>query len=427
MALSIPVATPDTQLGRSLTNTPDRDLDFDLVIVGGGIVGLTVALALKQSGLRIALVEASRDSFAANRGQAYNISPRSAQIFEQIGVWSALLPDVTPFRQIRLSDADYRRVVQFTPPDLGVGEADYLGYVAEHRVLLDGLESGLAENGGQITRLCPATVTDVEYERDRALVTLQIPDQPQPQRITTRLVVAADGAKSPLRQAAGIRTYGWQYWQACIVATIKPERHHHHTAYERFWPSGPFAILPIRDGRCRIVWTAPRAEAERLLKLEQSEFVEQLSRRYGDQMGELTVEGDRTLFPVGLMQCDRYVRHRLALVGDAAHRCHPVGGQGLNLGLHDAAVLAEVILSAHQHGRDIGDLRVLQRYDRRARRNNLLILAVTDVLVRLFSNHWLPLVWLRRLGLGILQTVPLFKQVVLRVMTGCYGRYRQPL
>ena len=239
------------------------------------------------------------------------------------------------------------------------------------------------------------------------------------------MVVAADGARSPLRQQAGIATRGWPYWQSCIVATIAPEKPHNHIAYERFWPSGPFAILPVPENRCRIVWTAPHAEAAALLALDDDAFMAQLHQRYGDQMGKLSLVGQRYMFPAKWMHASRYVAPRLVLVGDAAHCCHPVGGQGLNLGIRDAAALAQILRVAHQRGDDIGDLRVLRRYQGWRRHQNLASLGFTDLLNRTFSNQWVPLVQLRRLALRTMQWVPPIRILMLKFMAGLWGRSPQ--
>ncbi len=236
------------------------------------------------------------------------------------------------------------------------------------------------------------------------------------------MIVAADGAKSGIRQAAGINTRGWQYWQSCIVAFVKPEKGHNNTAYERFWSSGPFAVLPLPENRCRIVWTAPHAEAKALVALNDEDFLAELTKRYGTQMGKLELEGDRFIFPVQLMQSDRYVLPRLALVGDAAHCCHPVGGQGLNMGIRDAAALAQVLQQAHSQGEDIGSLAILKRYESWRKQENLTILGFTDLLDRVFSNNFLPVVLIRRLGLLVLHRVPPVKIFALKLMTGLKGR-----
>jgi 2-octaprenyl-6-methoxyphenol hydroxylase len=206
------------------------------------------------------------------------------------------------------------------------------------------------------------------------------------------------------------------------VAFIQPEKPHNNIAYERFQADGPFAILPLPGNLCRIVWTAPKAEAEAILALSETDFLAKLQPRYGDQMGNLSLVGQRYLFPVQLMQSRRYVQPRLALMGDAAHCCHPVGGQGVNMGIRDAAALAQVLTTAHQQGKDIGDLAVLQGYGRWRWLENLTILGFTDFLNRTFSNTVLPLVVLRRLGLWGLQNIRPLRVTALKLMTGLSGR-----
>ena len=393
-----------------------RCFDYDLAIAGGGIVGLTLACALKDSGLRVVLIEAKPHSVAAAKGQAYAVSLLSSRIFKGIGVWDKILPQIATFNHIRLSDADYPGVVQFQPADLGT---DALGYVAEHQALLAPLQEFL-QQCPNVKYLCPAQVVKTDYQPGGVEIELNIGGELQ--TIRTSLIVAADGARSRIREAAGIKTHGWQYWQSCIVAFVKPEKSHNDTAYERFWPSGPFAILPLPGNRCRIVWTAPHEEAKALVALDDEQFLAQLSRRYGQHMGRLELEGDRFMFPVQLMQSDRYVLPRLALIGDAAHCCHPVGGQGLNMGIRDAAALAQVLQSAYKQDEDIGNLQVLKRYEHWRKQENLTILGFTDLLDRMFSNNWLPIVVIRRLGLWMLQRVSPVKTYALQLMTGLRGR-----
>jgi 2-octaprenyl-6-methoxyphenol hydroxylase len=271
-----------------------------------------------------------------------------------------------------------------------------------------------------VTYLCPAKLIQADYQPDAVELELSCGDQTQ--TVRTRLLVAADGSRSPIRQQAGIRAYGWQYWQACVVAFVQPEKSHQNIAYERFRPEGPFAILPLPGNLCRIVWTAPKAEAEAIAALEDAEFLKLLKQRYGEQMGELKLVGDRFVFPIKLQHSSRYTQPRLALIGDAAHCCHPVGGQGVNLGFRDAAALAEILAIAHQQGEDIGDRQVLRRYDRWRKLENLVILGFTDILDRAFSNTWLPLVILRRTGLVAMQKIQPIKIMALKLMVGFLGR-----
>lgn len=411
------------------TTSPNLGCDYDIAIVGGGITGATLAAALKDSGMKVALIEALPQAVAASRQQVYALTLLTGQIFEQIGVWDRILPKINKFTQIRLSDADHPGIVQFYPSDLN---RDHLGYVAEHGPMITELQAFL-NDCPNVTWICPAEVVNVDYQPDAVVVcwrslsednSANLSESPR-QKIRARLLVAADGKKSPIREAAGISTKGWKYWQSCITTKIKPEKSHNNIAYEKFQYSGPFAILPLPGNRCNVVWTAPHAEAKALAALDDRQFLAELKKRYGDQMGELELLGNRFVFPVQLMQSDRYVKHRLALVGDAAHCCHPVGGQGLNLGIRDVGALAQVLINAQKKGEDIGSETVLKRYERWRKLENLTILGFTDFLDRVFSNKWLPVVAIRRLGLWLLRNVRPLKLLALRLMTGQTGRQPQ--
>uniref|UniRef100_B8HUD3 Ubiquinone biosynthesis hydroxylase, UbiH/UbiF/VisC/COQ6 family n=1 Tax=Cyanothece sp. (strain PCC 7425 / ATCC 29141) TaxID=395961 RepID=B8HUD3_CYAP4 len=422
--------TRDNQLlassGQALKGDPAKT--FDIAIVGGGIVGLTLAALLKDSGLSIAVVEAQSQSVAAAKGQAYALHLISSRIFSGIGVWADIAPQVEPFKQVRLSDADYPHRVDFQPADLNT---EVLGHVAEHGVLLRALQNFL-QSCENVTWFCPAEVTQTHCDQSGVRVELSPvqSDSPVnginlPTTLQAKLLIGADGSRSPIRTKAGISTHGWQYWQSCVVVTVATEKPHHNTAYERFWPSGPFAILPLSGNRCRIVWTSPHAEAERILHLDEPQFLQELSQRFGHQLGQLSLLSRPFLFPARLMHTQAYSGQRLALIGDAAHTCHPVGGQGLNLGIRDAAALAEVLQTAHQRGEDIGSQAVLRRYQNWRNWENWATLAFTDFLDRLFSNQCFPLVVGRRLGLRVMQKLPFLRIAALRFMAGLSGRVPQ--
>jgi 2-octaprenyl-6-methoxyphenol hydroxylase len=399
----------------SVTPADSPLITYDVAIAGAGIAGLTLACALKNSGLRVALIEPNPRTAGLQQRRAYHLSLMTGRIFQGLGIWQHILPHITTFNQITLADAEYAAVVDLRPEDLGTQN---LGYVGEHRVLVKALLDALESS--DITWICPAEVVAVEYGAgalDSAIATLQDGTQ-----IRTRLLVAADGARSPLRQQAGIKTHGWKYWQSCVTAVIRPEKSHGNIAREHFWESGPFATLPLPDNRCQVVLTAPHAEAQQWAEGDEAAFLTELDRRYGGQLGQLELVSDRRLFPVQLMQSDRYIRPRLALVGDAAHCCHPVGGQGLNLGIRDVAALAQVLQAAHRQGQDLGSLAVLKRYERWRKLENLVVLGFTDFLDRSFSSDWLPLVVLRRLGLRVMRVARPLKFVALRLMTGSGGR-----
>ena len=402
-----------------ITHDPTNAYEYDVIIVGGGIVGNVAAYALGQAGLKIAIVEAEAQSVASDRGQAYSINLLSVQVFEDLGLWQRIRPNVETYRSVQLSDGDYGKVVQFSPQDLG---RETIGYVAEHRVLLEALQYGLNALTN-VDCICPATVIDTVKKGNRTIVKLApTSSQTSVQTLSTKLVIAADGSRSPLRQAANITTFGWQYWQSCIVAFIQPEHPHEQTAYERFQPDGPFAILPLPNGLCRIVWTAPRAVADRMLTLKPDDFMAELRSRYGDHMGKLTLVGQPSVFPVRLLHSTRYVKPGLALIGDAAHCCHPVGGQGINLGIRDAAALVNVIQNALTRDDDFASLSVLKQYERWRMGENLVVLGLTDTLTRVFSNKIWPIVLIRRFSLWILQDISPIRSLVLRHMQGLTGK-----
>ncbi len=382
-------------------------------------MGLTLACALRHSGLSVAVIETQSQRQTAARDRAYAFSPMSARIFQQLGLWDQVGPYITHFQRVCMSDADYGKSVNFYPTD---SPADAVYYGAEHGVLIKALQ-GLASNLHRIILYYETTLVDIQERPDAMHLALE--QQGQHQTLCAQLVVGADGARSRIRDYAGIGTTGWAYWQSCITTVLAPAKSHQNTAYEKFWPSGPFAILPIPGNRCQVVWTAPHDEAKAMAALPEQEFMAELRRRYGNTMGDLKMLKPPMTFPVRLMQSQRYVQPRIALIGDAAHCCHPVGGQGLNMGIRDAAALARVLQAARARHESIGDMHVLRRYERWRRTENWLILAMTDLLNRVFSNRFWPLLWLRRAGFWVIEhTVPL-KRMILRVMTGFFGR--QPI
>jgi 2-octaprenyl-6-methoxyphenol hydroxylase len=392
-----------------------NNFTYDIIIVGGGIPGLTLACGLRGTGLRVAVIEAQSEQAVDDRPRAYAISPLSANIFRTIGIWEQISPAITHFPQVVLSDADYPHRVVFTPADLGE-PAVY--YCAEHRVLQGALRHQAAIDP-HITCCYDTRVQAVSYGPHQATVTVET-GQGQ-QDLSAALVVAADGINSQVRQQAGIKTDGWNYWQSCITAFVSPARSHQNIAHERFWPDGPFAILPLPDNRCQIVWIAPHREAEAIAALPPDQFMAAMQHRYGDHSGSLTLLSQPLVFPARLMHSRRYCQPRLALLGDAAHHCHPVGGQGLNLGIRDGAMLAQVLSTAAQQQQDLGDIRVLRRYGHRRRFENWVMLLFTDSLNRTFSNRWLPMMVLRRGVLRLMIGWSPLRRLMLHLMVGFWG------
>ena len=398
-------------LDQPLSSVQSDVYDVDIAIVGGGIVGLTLAVALKSSGLKIAVIEAEKKSQAIAKGQAYAIHLCSREIWKKAGIWDQIEPYVEPFTKVLLSDADYPHIVEFSPQDL---KTDVVGYVAEHRILVQALYDALDDN---VSLFTPAKVDQLVVSDDQAVLSV-IAESGKSIEMTARLVIGADGSNSQVRSQMGIATRGWQYKQACIVATVRPELPHQNTAYERFWPSGPFAILPSNPRECRIVWTVSEQDAKALLDLDLPTFTSKLQQRYGNQMGRIEVVSKRYAFPAKIQQAKDYVRSRVALVGNAAHTCHPVGGQGLNLGIRDADALATIILKTYYRGQDIGHLQHLKSYQRWRKRQNFASLGFTDILNRVFSNEYPVIQPVRRLGLRVMQWIPLVRVMALKFMAG---------
>ncbi len=415
---------------------------YDVVIVGGGISGLVCACSLRSTGLRVAVIEAQSAQQSASRQRAYAFSPVSAGILSGLGLWDMVGPQLTHFQQVKLSDADYSKALTFRPEDgrsrrsnrptknrqAKNTQPEAVYYSAEHTVLMLALQAAV-QAAPEIDYWCESqlmsteqTLEQVDLAEKERLHQVTLEHKKVRYRLTARLLVGADGAQSQVRSRAHIKTFGWKYWQSCITAILEPAQPHHNTAYEKFWPSGPFAILPLPHNRCQIVWTAPHAEAKALLALPKEQFLKELQARYGNDMGDLKLVNEPMMFPVQLMQSQQYVQAGIALIGDAAHCCHPVGGQGLNMGIRDAAALAEVIQGAAQAGEDFSRLRVLKRYERWRKTENWFTLSLTDFLNRAFSNRFLPLVVARRIGIWLLDSICPLKRLVLQLMTGFFGR-----
>lgn len=401
---------------RSVPKRLNSTQAYDLVIVGGGIVGLTVASFFRDLDLTVAIVESQTQSQAAAKQQVYALHLCSQNVLAGLGLWDGLVTKVQPFSQVKLSDGDYPYVVQYQAGDIG---AETVGYVAQHQVLLVALQ-GAINQAANITYLCPYAVQAVTPQ---AMATELDLVNSEGERLTliTHLVIAADGSQSSLRQQAGIEQHGWPYPQNCVVATLKFDQIQAPIAYERFWPTGPLGVLPLSPTQYRIVWTLPATQAQAVLNLSDQDFSEALKPHLDPAMGEFQIIGPRFQFPTKLRQSQVYVQPRFALVGDAAHTCHPVGGQGLNLGIRDAAALAQVILQAWGKQEDIGSISVLKRYQRWRLWQNWLTLGFTDILNRLFSNQAWGIVQLRRLVLQSLGRVAFLRYVSLRFMAGLWG------
>ncbi len=396
---------------------------YDLVIVGGGMVGASLACALRDSGLKMLVVEAVPLTAAAQPSfddRTIALAYGSKRIFETMGVWAAIDQlGVTPIEHIHVSDRGRFGFTRLHATDAGLPA---LGYTVESRVLGAALLS-VVQRSPTIEWLCPATVTDLGIDSDGASLTVQQGDTPR--TITARLVVAADGADSAVREKLGIAFERTEYDQAAVVTNAAVSLPPAGTAFERFTASGPLAILPMRgDGvnRVGVVWSTSRAQAETLLAWSDQEFLAHLQDRFGERLGTFTRLGQRVSYPLRLTTVREHARSRAVVIGNAAHTVHPVAGQGFNLGLRDVAALAEVLVDARRAGRDPGDLAVLQRYADWRVQDNRVISSFTNSLLRVFANDIPPLAVLRNFALIAVDLLPPVKRGFIRVTSGLAGR-----
>ena len=391
-------------------------MHYDIVIVGGGMVGNTLACALGDSSVRVALIESQAAPVEALGDYDVRVSAitlASRALFENTAVWEAMRTRrVSPLREMHVWDSQGSGTIHFDAAELGEAE---LGYIIENRVIVAATLERLRQFGNVDLR-CPSVVSALHPESAHVSVELESGES-----LTAGLVVGADGAHSSIREWAGIHIRGWSYQQTAIVATVKTERPHLACAYQIFLPTGPLAFLPLNDGLSSIVWSCDQGRAEQLLQLEDQVFMRELSAAFGDRLGAMESVSRRVGYPLSLAHADHYIGERIALVGDAAHRVHPLAGQGVNLGLLDAASLAQVLLEARADKKDIGARAVLRRYERWRKGDNLAMLAVTDAFKRGFGSQRWPLVPLRNAGMGLADRLGPVKQLIMRHAVGLDG------
>ena len=400
----------------SVTPGNQSDLNVDVIIVGSGMIGTTLAVAVGGTGLRVALIDRLNPATMADvpfDGRASAIGYASYRALDAIGVWRHTAPEAQPILDIRVSEGDSPMFLHYDHRELGDGP---LGFMLENRNLRRGLFAAISEIT-EITLLAPAELD--RLDRTEGGVVAHLTDG---LTVNARLAVAADGRNSPVREAAGIRVQGWSYEQSGIVCTVTHERPHRGVAHERFLTAGPFAILPLTENRVSLVWTEPTAIADSLIELEESAFNVEMRERFGDFLGHVEAVGPRWCYPLSLHNAETYIGQRLALVGDAAHGMHPIAGQGLNLGFRDVAALAEVMIDAARLGLDIGGSHVLSRYEVWRRFDSMVLLAVTDGLNRLFSNDVGAVRAVRDVGLAAVNQVPPLKRFFMRHARGTVGK-----
>jgi len=390
----------------------------DMVVGGAGFAGLALAIALREGlgeAFTVTVVDPALKAEHSKDPRASAIAAAARRLFEAIGVWDAVEADAQPMLDMVITDSKLDDAVRPTFLTFGgeVEPGEPFAHMVENRYLIDALVKKATELG---VELRAGAVSG--FENSPNTIDVKLADG---ESIATRLLVGADGAKSRIREQAGIASHGWNYNQSGIVCTVAHERDHNGRAEEHFLPAGPFAILPLTGKRSSIVWTEETREAERIVALPDEDFHAELEQRFGLHLGDLKVVGARRAFPLGLFTARSFIGERLALIGDAAHIIHPIAGQGLNMGLRDVAALAEAVADAARLGLDIGAPEVLERYQRWRRFDTLTMGAATDGLNRLFSNRSDVLRLARDVGLGIVERIPQLKQVFIREAAGFTG------
>ncbi len=401
----------------------DGGAGYDVVIAGGGFTGQTLALALAglaPKGFRVCLIDADvaqAEDVTRQDARALALSAATKNLLSVLRVWPALAPDAQPITSIEITDSPLQ--AQLRPHFLGFDDQLKSGepgaYLVEHGALARALEAAVA-NEGAIEIIAPDTVAD--YSADAFGVTAKLGGGPE---IEGRLLVAADGKRSRLRERASIKCVSWSYPQVGIVTTVAHRRPHGGRAVQHFLPTGPFAMLPLTGNRSSIVWTEGAERGAEIMALDEAAFTAELATRFGVKLGEIKLAGARQSFPLELQIARSFIADRLALIGDAAHVVHPLAGLGLNIGMRDVAALSEIIVEGARLGLDIGAAPGLERYQRWRRFDSAFSAAVMDGLNRLFSNDNAPLRALRDMGLGLVDRAPQLKRFLVREAAGATG------
>ncbi len=407
----INLSTQHTTL--STLHTMSKKLNKDIVIIGGGMVGMATAAALSQAGISSAIIEAQDPARFSDKkfdGRTSAIAYGSRMLFEKIGIWKNMAKQAGEILDIRITDSNSPLFVHYDHKLVG---DEPMGHIIENRYIRKSLMDYIKKRKN-IDYIAPARYTDIDYAAHNVRVTLE-----DGQDMTAKLLIAADGRNSKIREKAGIKTTDMDYGQVGIVCTAKHEKHHNGVAVENFLPAGPFAILPMHGGcHSSLVWTEKAKLAPLYMEMDDAEFTAHMRKRFGNWLGEVELAGDRWSYPVALKFAGKYIAPRMCLVGDAAHAIHPIAGQGLNLGLRDVAVLAELLAERRGLGLDIGGETVLKQYQKMRKFDNMQMIAITDILNRLFSNNIFPIKLARRLGLGAVNQLPQLKKIFMKHAMG---------
>ncbi len=396
------------------------DTVYDLLIGGGGLVGATLALMLKPLGLKVALVETRAFDGAAHPSfdeRTTALANGSRRIFQAAGVWPLLQRTATPIRKIHISDQGRFGFARLTAEEQ---KLPALGYVVPNWQMGAALWRRLQEESIEV--IAPARVVQLQTEPAVQHVTIETGGEQK--QLSARLVIAADGAQSLLREAAGIASNQWDYGQTAIISNALTQRFHEQVAYERFTPHGPLAVLPLADARVGLIWTVAHDQAPTVLSWTDEEFLNQFQRQFGFRLGRFLKVGARHAYPLSLIRAEQHQAQRLAVMGNAAQMLHPIAGQGLNLGLRDAACLAELLADGLRADPafDVGGADLLQQYAAWRHEDSRRIVAFTDTLVRLFNQPLGIVKFARNAGLLAFDLLPVAKDAMAQLSMGASGR-----
>ena len=406
---------------------------FDLIIIGGGLAGASLACALKDvqlsPALKIAVVEAhplNTDSQPSYDDRTVAISYGSRCILGSMGLWPSLAPLAEAIETIHISDRGHFGVTRLTKEQEGV---EALGYVLENRSIGQQLYTALFDENSDVQKdrlasnislFCPAELTALK--QDEHQVSIEIIVDGAAKLLTGKLLVAADGNNSQVLQLLNIGSSRKSYDQVALITNVTPGKKHNNVAYERFTDSGPLAFLPMTDNRCSVVWTLSQEQADYLYALDEADFLQQLQQRFGYRLGQIKKVGKRHIYPLFLQSASQMVHGRVAVIGNAAHSVHPVAGQGFNLALRDVALLSELIVEARRSTDDIGQQAMLQNYASLRQQDIQNVYRFTDALVKTFSNAITPLAHLRSLSLFMVDVLPGIKHQLATQSMGLNGR-----
>ncbi len=406
---------------------------FDLIIIGGGLAGASLACALKDvqlsPALKIAVVEAhplNTESQPSYDDRTVAISYGSRCILDSMGLWPSLAPLAEAIETIHISDRGHFGVTRLTKEQEGV---EALGYVLENRSIGQQLYTALFDENSDVQKntlasnislFCPAELTALKQDDQQVSIDLRIDGVIK--SITGKLLVAADGNNSQVLQLLNIGSSRKSYDQVALITNVTPGKKHNNVAYERFTDSGPLAFLPMTDNRCSVVWTLSQEQAEYLYALDEADFLRQLQQRFGYRLGQIKKVGKRHIYPLFLQSASQMVHGRVAVIGNAAHSVHPVAGQGFNLALRDVALLSELIVEARRSSDDIGQQAMLQNYASLRQQDIQNVYRFTDALVKTFSNAITPLAHLRSLSLFMVDVLPGIKHQLATQSMGLNGR-----